>query len=86
MFSRNSTVLHVFKFLFCTGEHVIPGNIIVRQRGTPFHPGLNVSRITGQLNDRVVCLPVCLSRTIYSLLVRLEWVETILCMHWLKVM
>lgn len=24
------------------GEHVIPGNIIVRQRGTQFHPGENV--------------------------------------------
>lgn len=24
-------------------EYVIPGNIIVRQRGTRFHPGLNVS-------------------------------------------
>jgi large subunit ribosomal protein L27 len=24
------------------GELVIPGNIIVRQRGTHFHPGLNV--------------------------------------------
>lgn len=24
------------------GEYVIPGNIIVRQRGTHFHPGLNV--------------------------------------------
>lgn len=24
------------------GEHVIPGNIIVRQRGTQFHPGKNV--------------------------------------------
>ncbi|MCA9972365.1 MAG: 50S ribosomal protein L27 [Anaerolineales bacterium] len=24
------------------GENVIPGNIIVRQRGTRFHPGLNV--------------------------------------------
>ena len=24
------------------GEHVIPGNIIVRQRGTKFHPGDNV--------------------------------------------
>ncbi len=24
------------------GEHVIPGNIIVRQRGTKFHPGTNV--------------------------------------------
>jgi len=24
------------------GEYVIPGNIIVRQRGTKFHPGLNV--------------------------------------------
>jgi len=24
------------------GEHVIPGNIIVRQRGTKYHPGENV--------------------------------------------
>ncbi len=24
------------------GEYVIPGNIIVRQRGTQFHPGQNV--------------------------------------------
>ena len=26
------------------GEAVIAGNIIVRQRGTKFHPGLNVGR------------------------------------------
>lgn len=25
------------------GQYVIPGNIIVRQRGTQFHPGKNVS-------------------------------------------
>lgn len=25
-----------------SGEYVIPGNIIVRQRGTKFHPGENV--------------------------------------------
>ena len=24
------------------GEHVIPGNIIIRQRGTRWHPGSNV--------------------------------------------
>ena len=24
------------------GQHVVPGNIIVRQRGTQFHPGRNV--------------------------------------------
>ena len=24
------------------GEHVQPGNILVRQRGTRFHPGMNV--------------------------------------------
>ena len=24
------------------GESVLPGNIIVRQRGTKFHPGINV--------------------------------------------
>jgi large subunit ribosomal protein L27 len=26
------------------GEHVISGNILVRQRGTKIHPGLNVKR------------------------------------------
>ena len=26
------------------GEAVIPGNIIIRQRGTKFHPGTNVGR------------------------------------------
>jgi large subunit ribosomal protein L27 len=35
----NSQRLGVKKF---GGEHVIPGNIIVRQRGTQFHPGRNV--------------------------------------------
>lgn len=24
------------------GEHVVPGNILVRQRGTKWHPGTNV--------------------------------------------
>lgn len=35
----NSQRLGVKKF---GGEHVIPGNIIVRQRGTKFHPGEGV--------------------------------------------
>lgn len=35
----NSKRLGVKKF---GGEYVIPGNIIVRQRGTKFHPGQNV--------------------------------------------
>jgi large subunit ribosomal protein L27 len=35
----NSQRLGVKRF---GGELVIPGNIIVRQRGTKFHPGLNV--------------------------------------------
>ena len=26
------------------GQHVCPGNVIVRQRGTKFHPGENVGR------------------------------------------
>jgi large subunit ribosomal protein L27 len=26
------------------GENVVAGNILVRQRGTQFHPGLNVGR------------------------------------------
>ena len=32
------------------GEYVIPGNIIVRQRGTKFHPGENV----GMGNDHTL--------------------------------
>jgi large subunit ribosomal protein L27 len=35
----NSQRLGVKRF---GGEHVIPGNIIVRQRGTKFRPGVNV--------------------------------------------
>ncbi len=35
----NSKRLGVKKF---GGEHVIPGNILVRQRGTRFHPGKGV--------------------------------------------
>lgn len=35
----NSKRLGVKRF---GGEYVIPGNIIVRQRGTKFHPGENV--------------------------------------------
>jgi large subunit ribosomal protein L27 len=37
----NSQRLGVKKF---GGEWVVPGNIIVRQRGTHFHPGDNVGR------------------------------------------
>ncbi len=27
------------------GQHCIPGNIIVRQRGTEYHPGINVGLV-----------------------------------------
>lgn len=37
----NAQYLGVKKF---GGEAVLAGNIIVRQRGTKFHPGLNVGR------------------------------------------
>jgi large subunit ribosomal protein L27 len=37
----NAQRLGVKKF---GGEHVVAGNILVRQRGTKFHPGLNVRR------------------------------------------
>ncbi|HVO72867.1 MAG TPA: 50S ribosomal protein L27 [Ignavibacteriaceae bacterium] len=37
----NAQRLGVKKF---GGEHVLAGNILVRQRGTKFHPGLNVRR------------------------------------------
>lgn len=35
----NAKMLGVKKY---GGEYVIPGNIIVRQKGTKFHPGRNV--------------------------------------------
>ena len=34
------------------GEHVIPGNIIARQRGTTWHPGLNVGKVEGRVEFR----------------------------------
>ena len=37
----NPQFLGVRKF---GGQHVEPGNILVRQRGTKFHPGKNVGR------------------------------------------
>lgn len=37
----NAQRLGVKKF---GGEHVIAGNILVRQRGTKFHPGVNVKK------------------------------------------
>ncbi len=37
----NPSYLGVKKF---GGQRVIAGNILVRQRGTPFHPGRNVGR------------------------------------------
>jgi large subunit ribosomal protein L27 len=37
----NAQRLGVKKF---GGEHVIAGNILVRQRGTKFHPGANVKK------------------------------------------
>lgn len=37
----NAQRLGVKKF---GGEHVLAGNILVRQRGTKFHPGVNVKK------------------------------------------
>jgi large subunit ribosomal protein L27 len=37
----NAQRLGVKKF---GGEHVLAGNILVRQRGTKFHPGINVGK------------------------------------------
>ena len=37
----NAQRLGVKKF---GGEHVLAGNILVRQRGTKFHPGVNVQK------------------------------------------
>ena len=42
------------------GENVIPGNIIVRQRGTKFHPGANVGigKITHYLQSATEGYPL----------------------------
>jgi large subunit ribosomal protein L27 len=37
----NAQRLGVKKF---GGEHVLAGNILIRQRGTKFHPGINVKK------------------------------------------
>ena len=44
--SRNGRDSHVQRLGVkkFAGEHVLAGNIIVRQRGTHFHPGENVGR------------------------------------------
>ena len=43
------------------GEHVIPGNIIIRQRGTKWHPGDNV----GIGNDHTI-FPIIESNVQFS--------------------
>ncbi len=53
------------------GEQVIPGNIIVRQRGTKFHPGSNVGMGTDHtlfalIGGRVVFSKKALDRTFVS--------------------
>lgn len=40
---RDSNAQHL-GVKICGGQRVRTGNIIVRQRGTPFRPGLNVGR------------------------------------------
>mmetsp|Transcript_3592 Transcript_3592/g.6102 ORF Transcript_3592/g.6102 Transcript_3592/m.6102 type:complete len:156 (-) Transcript_3592:227-694(-) len=53
----NPKFLGVKKF---GGEYVIPGNIIVRQRGTKFHPGDHVGMVSRRMKE-IFCLFVCLS-------------------------
>jgi large subunit ribosomal protein L27 len=53
------------------GEVVIPGNIIVRQRGTVFHPGANVGIGTDHtlfalIEGQVVFVKKALGRTFVS--------------------
>ena len=55
------------------GEHVIPGNIIARQRGTTWHPGLNVGMGTdhtlfAKVEGRVEFRAKANGRTIVSVL------------------
>ena len=37
------------------GQRVIPGNIIVKQRGTQFHPGANVGMVRHPRAPRCCC-------------------------------
>lgn len=37
------------------GQHCIPGNIIVRQRGTEYHPGANVGMV-GTMPSNAACM------------------------------
>jgi len=55
------------------GELVIPGNILVRQRGTKFHPGTNVGigtdhTLFAKVTGRVVFARKALGRTFISVL------------------
>ena len=51
-----------------SGKSVIPGNIIVRQRGTKFHPGANVSVSTAcSLLEVTLLTNVHLTLTIQSI-------------------
>src|SRR6187431_2064764 len=55
------------------GEHVIPGNIIARQRGTTWHPGLNVGMGTdhtlfAKIEGRVEFRNKANGRTVVSVL------------------
>ena len=56
-----------------TGEAVIPGNILMRQRGTKFHPGSNVSRVVSCVTTvtSYCCVQVGMGRdhTLFSLVI-----------------
>ena len=62
------------------GEHVIPGNIIARQRGTTWHPGLNVGMGTdhtlfAKVEGRVTFQAKANGRTFISVLPLAEAAE-----------
>lgn len=43
------------------GQHCIPGNIIVRQRGTEYHPGANVGMVSSMACNAACTVHVALS-------------------------
>ena len=70
-------------FYIVIGEHVIPGNVLVRQRGTVFHPGLNVRHSTIDYRATYIYLsivilllppPSHISLSLLSLSCRSVWV------------
>lgn len=65
------------------GQEVIPGNIIVRQRGTKFHPGDNVSIHTHtHTHTHAGFMLAWQQQWCWCKMNRLVWARITHCLHW----